>query len=517
MLFGRSGMAHTATINEICKVRNQLSSVYYPNQSHLRTTNTLSELTHRHTTKTATATRTTIGTTLNALTRPYGDIRVEMEGRPPEISTNRMGENTATCLDNDDNDVDEDQQDIQMNHEDETDDIGIDNMLIESSDDDDEKEDDVDVEEGIAIAEPEVVVDADPSMLAPESGNTEQHLSNDSLREVDGADDPYIYVPVTNVEEPGSTDSDDATKHHQPSENSTAIHDKQQASPSVENPVTVERQDDDDISVSATEDSDDDIEILETQCIVNSAKDVPPEENTFSVDESNVDDVVILETQAIDVSEVDEGGHHKFTLLDDTTKDDVEDFQTHDPSRSSVADQTNDADRGMIANKPPLAQSDQVNIIPDRKKEDETLATQQETEIDLGLENSKTEQNYPPTPHTNAALDVSDPQKRNGETTMTSPKISENENSSLEKIHGVTISDETNALQTQPNELLIKNVKEVEPFTVAPSIDNTIIFSENATNHMHLNNLEDRRSKKRRKKEFCFGGDALRSLISYTT
>jgi hypothetical protein len=78
----------------------------------------------------------------------------------------------------------------------------------------------------------------------------------------------------------------------------------------------------------------------------------------------------------------------------------------------------------------------------------------------------------------------------------------------------ITENDEAMTLQTQPKEFLMDDDKSS---SVAPSINTAMITSTNPKNIEHQNKSDHRRSKKRRKKEFCFGGDALRSLISYPT
>ena len=448
---------------------------------------------------------------------------------------------------------------IIIHRTDETDDIGMDNMLIESSDDENDDDDDM-----VAVMPRVEVVDAGPSGLSvPESGGTKPPLVMDVLDEkevmVDEDDQcrnnregwkDDTFVRGTIVDETPKDHTEEANHHnsnediHRSTNHSAGIDkcyklddlnpveiqmdsddtakkilDEPQELTVVDEPViiNVEHHEKDDVAIFEIEDSDDEIEVLATQCLVNCYKaNALPEKAPSSDNESINDNAVIMETQfPMDPNtwDVDKRGeedvedHHKAIVKDDHIEEDMEQpFETQDmfPSGSDKSDMD------TIAKEVPTRH----NFVA------EPLVTQREAVMKRGIRNSsRMKQDLPSTTLTSATSDVNVPvilPKRHAETKMMSSRDDEGDNVSLDVLYCTTETDETNILQTQPNELLVENEHGFAASPVVQSINN-VITSTNETKLVDPNIVESKRSKKRRKKEFSFGGDALRSLLSHTT
>ena len=300
-------------------------------------------------------------------------------------------------------------------------------------------------------------------------------------------------------------DSDDTAKK---------ILDEPQELTVVDEPViiNVEHHEKDDVAIFEIEDSDDEIEVLATQCLVNCYKaNALPEKAPSSDNESINDNAVIMETQfPMDPNtwDVDKRGeedvedHHKAIVKDDHVEEDMEQqLETQDmfPSGSDKSDMD------TIAKEVPTRH----NFV------EEPLVTQREAIMKRGIRNtSRMKQDLPSTTLTSATSDVNGPvilSKRHAETKMMSSRDDEGDNVSLDVLYCTTETDETNILQTQ-----VENENGFAASPVVQSINN-VITSTNEAKLVDPNIVESKRSKKRRKKEFSFGGDALRSLLSHTT
>ena len=109
---------------------------------------------------------------------------------------------------------------------------------------------------------------------------------------------------------------------------------------------------------------------------------------------------------------------------------------------------------------------------------------------------------------------MTSPKKRRAETSTTNNiQIGGSDRMSMDVVQYDTENDETNILETQLSELF-EQYSKAGSTSMTKSGNVTVVGAAKEAQLVDPIYLENKQSKKRRKKAFCFGGDALRSLIS---
>ena len=110
---------------------------------------------------------------------------------------------------------------------------------------------------------------------------------------------------------------------------------------------------------------------------------------------------------------------------------------------------------------------------------------------------------------------MTSPKKRRAETSTTDNiQMGGSDRMSMDVVQYDTENDETNILETQLSELFEQYSKAAGSTSTTKSGNGTVVGATKEAQLVDPIYLENKQSKKRRKKAFCFGGDALRSLIS---
>ena len=390
---------------------------------------------------------------------PIFDVTME---DPPRADDTNNNDDSIDAVEKDPSSSTSATSNVQRNT---SDDIGINHMLIESSDDDDDEEEE-NVDHGGAVELDVHEEDDDPSKTEPAVATTIEPSTSDCPLKVPPV--MVSFAPSTAVPESIPPDIDGGVDDNRISENSAEIEKDgtqdatmQPVDIPIENNNTLEnvieqppaapetdpdtRPEVEQDIIILVDDSDDDIEVLETQqCIVDhtfGATHRPPDNapcDEEDDDESEDDSVgaVILETQC--ENEVNTSTVGKYVQGDTLVSEDiVESFKT--------------------AKAPPVL-LDHADGIHSRETEEDVLVTQQHEEMESVVEMICGDVDQ----------SMTSPKKRRAETSTTNNiQIGGSDRMSMDVVQFDTENDETN-----------------------------------------------KQSKKRRKKAFCFGGDALRSLIS---
>ena len=155
--------------------------------------------------------------------------------------------------------------------------------------------------------------------------------------------------------------------------------------------------------------------------------------------------------------------------------------------------------------KAPPVLLDHADGIHSRETEEDVLVTQQHEEMESVVEMICGDVDQ----------SMTSPKKRRAETSTTNNiQIGGSHRMSMDVVQFDTENDETNILETQLSELFEQYSKAAGSTSMTKSGNVTVVGATKEAQLVDPIYLENKQSKKRRKKAFCFGGDALRSLIS---